>query len=227
MISAIVMVLFASKQLAYGGDFSSKERGRKYFTHICPNEVIICNEDQQKIHDVYYKTNQFGDIFPIWQNIPEVELKEKLLNFAEPFKETRQAIILEIPHERSAILDIVRQAHFTFHYGDQDQTTWVIKNLSSLPSPFTAVSGAHVIVIKDDQVLVIEERTRKGILGFPAGGSDPGGFARETACRELYEEVGLSVQSENLKLIALINRKKANKQGANLIGHCFLVKIHR
>lgn len=229
MISAIVMVIFAAKQLAYGSDFSTnssflkREEGNISLISTS-KKSLYANEDQLKINDVFYKTNQFGDIFPIWQSIPEEELKEKLLNFAEPFKETRRAIILEIPHERSAILDIVRQAHFTFHYGDQDQTTWVIKNHSSLPYPFTTVSGAHVIVLKEDKVLVIEDRIRKGILGFPAGGSDPGEFARETACRELHEEVGLSVQSENLKLIALINRKKANKQGANLIGHCFLAQ---
>lgn len=229
MISTIVMVIFVAKQLAYGSSFStnrsSLKKGEGNISLVsAPTKSLYTAEDQQKINDVFYKTNQFGDVFPIWQSIPEEKLKEKLLNFAEPFKETRRAIILEIPHEKSAILDIVRQAHFTFHYGDQDQTTWVIKNLSSLPAPFTAVSGAHVIILKDDQVLVIEERTRKGILGFPAGGSDPGEFARETACRELHEEVGLSVQSENLKLIALINRKKANKQGANLIGHCFLAQ---
>lgn len=80
------------------------------------------------------------------------------------------------------------------------------------------------MVLDGDKVLVIEEITRKGILGFPAGGAEPEEFARETACRELYEEVGLIAQPQDLKLIALINRKKANKQGATLYGHCYIVE---
>jgi len=186
--------------------------------------MLHADEDSCQMHGISYTKNKYGDIFPCWKNIPEEDLNKKLLAFIEPFKETRQAIILKIPYETSSILNAVVQAGFTFHCGDQNQLTWIVKNRASIPQPFTAISGVHVVILKEDKILVIEEKTRRGQLGFPAGGSESGEFAKETAQRELYEETGLSVQPADLKLIALINRKRANEQGASLLDHCFLAE---
>lgn len=185
---------------------------------------IEASEEIHEANGIFYKTNRFGDIFPIWQNIPENELTEKLLVFIEAVKEKKAPVIIEIPHETSSLLNAVIKSNFRFHYADQKKSEWIVKNDSPIPCPFTAISGAHILVISDGKVLVIEERTRKGILGLPAGGAEPGEFARETASRELREEVGLIAQPQDLKLIALINRKRANKQGASLYGHCFIAE---
>ena len=183
---------------------------------------VHATQEIYEAEGVFYKTNRFGDIFPIWQNIPQVELKNKLITFVEAVKEKGSPIILEIPHEKSPLLNTLIQASFSLYHADQVKSEWIIKNESPIPHPFTAISGAHVMVLKDDKVLVVEEITRKGILGFPAGGAEPGEFARDVACRELREEVGLIVEPQDLKLIALINRLKVNKQGASLYGHCFV-----
>lgn len=186
--------------------------------------ALHADQDDHSIDEIPYHVNRYGDIFPHWPTIHDEELRDKLLAFIETFKEKKQAIILQIPHERSPILNAISRAGFTFHGGDQKGSTWIVKNGSSIPLPFTAISGAHVIVLKEGKVLVLEERTRRGILGFPAGGTERGEFARETAQRELYEEVGLHVQPEDLKLIALINRKNGNLEGANHLGHCYLTQ---
>ena len=185
---------------------------------------LLANEGDLPINEIPYHMNRYGDIFPLWQSIPEEELGDKLLTLVEPFKEKKQAIILHIPHEKFSILNAILHAGFTFHYGDQNGSTWVVKNCSSIPQPFTAISGSRVIVLKDGKVLVLEDRGRRGILGFPAGGTEKGEYARETAQRELFEEVGLRVQLEDLKLISLINRKNGNTEGANHFGHCYLTQ---
>jgi 8-oxo-dGTP pyrophosphatase MutT (NUDIX family) len=188
------------------------------FIHIAAHEYI------HEQAGIFYKTDKFGDIYPKWDNIPKEELPQKLSNFVSVFENTDSAIILEIPHAHSPILKAAIEAKFAFHYGNQSKTEWVIKNSSSIPEPYTAISGAHVVVYKDDKVLVMEEITRKGILGLPAGGAEPGEFVRETASRELFEEVGLIAKPEDLKLIALINRQKANRYHASLYGHCFIAE---
>lgn len=75
---------------------------------------LHANEDIHYVNDVPYQVNRYGDIFPLWQNIPEQELGNKLLRFIEPFKETKQAIILQVAHEKSPILRAILHAGFTF-----------------------------------------------------------------------------------------------------------------
>lgn len=192
------------------------------FFYVHSIDVKTTTEEIYEESGIFYKTNRFGDIYPLWEDIPEKNLTEKLLSFIEIFQEKQTPIIIEIPHDKSPLLKAIIQSNFTLHYADQTKSSWIIRNHSSIPYPFTAISGAHIMVIRGDKVLVVEERTRKGILGLPAGGAEPGEFVRETACRELWEETGLIAQPENLKLIALINRKNANQQGASLYGHCFI-----
>lgn len=182
------------------------------------------NEEIQEKNGIFYKTNRFGDIFPLWENISEKKLTEKLITFVDTIKEKGAPIIVEIPHEKSPILNAIIKSNFTFYHANQNESQWIVKNGSSIPEPFTAIGGAHILVIKNGKILVVEERTRKGILGFPAGGAERGEFVRDTACRELFEEVGLIAQPQDLKLIALINRKKANKEGASIYGHGFIAE---
>lgn len=181
-------------------------------------------EEFYQENGVSFKRNHFGDIFPFWEDIPNEKLTEKLLTFVDTVKEKGSPIMIEIPHEKLPILNAVMNSNFTLHYADQRQSVWIFRNSSSIPYPFTAIGGACIWVIKNGKVLVIEERTKKGILGLPAGGADPAEFVRETACRELCEETGLIVQPQDLKLIALVNRKNANKQGASLYGYCFITE---
>src|SRR5262245_13139030 len=86
------------------------------------------NGEVYEINGMSYTMNRFGDIFPIWQNIPENQLTEKLLAFIDVFKEKSSPIIIEIPHENSPILNALIKSNFTFRSGDQNKSEWIVKN---------------------------------------------------------------------------------------------------
>lgn len=172
-----------------------------------------------------YKKNNFGDVLVQWENVSYEELTQKLSLFVEALKEKERgaAFFIDVSHEKAAILPIVKRAGFTLHHANSDKSEWILKNGATIPEPYTALGGAQVLVRKGDLVLVIEEKTRKGLLGFPAGTSEPHELARATAARELYEEVGLTVDPRVLKLVALFNRTRVNRYGASSYNHYYVV----
>jgi hypothetical protein len=102
-----------------------------YFTSSCNAEskFTTIEEKMYEENGIFYKTNRFGDIFPLWEAIPENELTEKLLTFINALKEKESPIIIEIPHEKSPLLKAVIDSHFTLHYADQSQSAWIIHGL--------------------------------------------------------------------------------------------------
>ena len=60
--------------------------------------------------------------------------------------------------------------------------------------------GSTVVLRCGDELLVLRESYRPG-LGLPAGGREPGETAVETAVRELYEEVGISLSADRLVMV--------------------------
>ncbi len=118
---------------------------------------------------IHYTKNNFGDIFPEWQNIPQEQLTERLSAFSNLLKDD--------------VLDSIKKAGFIFYHGNNDKAEWIFKNDSSIPEPYTASIGAAIIIKNGDSVLVVEEKTRPGILGFPGGTTDFQGSLRTTAAR--------------------------------------------
>jgi 8-oxo-dGTP pyrophosphatase MutT (NUDIX family) len=57
--------------------------------------------------------------------------------------------------------------------------------------------GAQVLVVDAGRILFQRSRDT-GLWELPAGAAEPGGSFRATAARELYEETGLEVASEDL-----------------------------
>lgn len=174
---------------------------------------------------VQYKKNNFGDIFPQWQNIPHEQLHTQLSSFVNTLKDTikETPFIIEVPHEKAAILDAIKKAGFSFYHGDNDKSEWIFKNNSSIPDPYTSHIGGGVIIRKGDDVLVIEEKTRRGELCTPGGTTERQELVRTAAARELKEEVGLFVDSNDLILVAIVNRIKANKFNANNSTYYYIV----
>ncbi len=197
-----------------------------------PSEAIselftLFESDTSKIYEfsgIKYKKNNFGDIFPVWQEVPAKDLPKKLSRFISCLDIIKGTpCIIEVPHHKAAVLNTIKEAQFTLYYADNEKTEWIFKNGSSIPLPYTAIIGAQILVQKNDTVLVIEEKTRRGLLGFPAGTAELQELPRETASRELKEEVNLCVLPQDLELFAMINRVKANRFKANSVNHYFLV----
>lgn len=169
-----------------------------------------------------YKKNSFGDIFLDYHGIPAEELSHRLISSVESLRGEKAPFILEVPHEKAAILDAIKSAGFSLFHADNNKTEWILRNGSGIPAPYTAVGGAQVIVLRNGKILAIEEKTRRGLLSFPGGTANPKEAIRTTAARELFEEVKLTVQPDALRLISLRNRLNCNKQGASEYNHLFL-----
>jgi len=203
----------------------------KMYPCLLTNQIselfMLFESDTSKTYElvgIQYKKNNFGDIFPLWQDIPQEELLSNLSQFVSFLDMAKGTpCIIEVPHSRGAVLDIIKQAGFTLHYANSDKTEWIFKNNSPIPLPFNAAIGALVVVKKDDMVLVIEEKTRPGLLEFPAGSTELKELPRQTAVRELLEEVNLSVCPNDLELFAIVNKTRENRFNANAVHHCYTV----
>ena len=195
-------------------------------TYALPAATSSSGEPQPlEIEGVRYTKNKFGDIFPEWQSIGQVSFTQTLKNFSAAIQPTGAPIIITVPHLEGAILPSLVAANFKYMYGNEKESRWMIKHRAHIPEPYTAIAGGEVVVVNSKgEMLVIEEHTRRNRMSFPAGHVDPQEYARNAACRELREEVGLDVRPENLKLIALVNRIRANKDGASDYNHYYLAQ---
>lgn len=175
--------------------------------------------------NMWYKKNNFGDIFPQWQDIPSAQLTERLSTFVNLLKDELQEtpFIVEVPHAKAGNIDAIKNAGFTFFHCNNDKSEWIFKNGSSIPDPYTSVIGTQILIRKDDMVLVMEERTRPGFVSFPGGCVDFNELTRITAMRELKEEINLDVHPNDLTLFAIVNTVKINRFGANSANHYFVV----
>ncbi len=173
---------------------------------------------------LYYKKNRFGDILLLLEEIPQEDFLLKLYEFMKYMDGIKGTpCIIEVPHEKASVLSTIKEVGFELYHANNEKTEWIFKNGSSIPEPYTASIGTHVLVQKDDTVLVVEEKTRRGLLGFPGGTTDFQELMRDTAVRELKEEVNLSAFPSELKLFAIRNRVKANRFNANSIDHYFTI----
>ncbi len=184
--------------------------------------------DANKIYElesVRYKKNNFGDILPLWEEIPLENLNEQLSFLVNSLKDKIQGtpFIINVPHNKAAALDHIRQAGFVLHHANNDKTEWIFKNGSSIPEPYSSVIAASVIVKKEDEILIIEEKTRRGALGFPGGTANFREFPCITAARECKEEVNLNMNPNTLQLLAITNRICVNRYGANGAHYYYII----
>jgi len=71
---------------------------------------------------------------------------------------------------------------------------------------------ARLILKKEDQVLLCIQRTAKGRKFTLAGGRIEGmEYAREALIREAFEEIGIKLKKQDLKLVHVLHKK--NKKG--------------
>lgn len=76
-----------------------------------------------------------------------------------------------------------------------------------MPVPFKRVSVAHVFLIQQDQVLLLNRQNTghdDNQYGLPAGKIDRGETAPQAAVREAFEECGAVVDPKDLNLIGIL-----------------------
>ena len=76
---------------------------------------------------------------------------------------------------------------------------------------FKVISGSHIILLKDDKLLMLKRRNTKyndGQYALVAGHLEENETLRENACRETMEEVGIELRPEELKLVHIVHEKQ-------------------
>lgn len=78
------------------------------------------------------------------------------------------------------------------------------------------------VVLRDaeDRVLTVRKRHTEAFM-FPGGKPEPGEEPREAARREVKEELGLDVESEDLEFLGTWETSAANESGYGLTGHVY------
>lgn len=92
--------------------------------------------------------------------------------------------------------------HCTEHYLLFSQ--WLVKGEKSrLPSITTHNVGAGGLIIKDNKILLVQEKngSKKEMWGIPNGLIDNDELIVETAVREVKEETDLDVEAQDVLLI--------------------------
>ena len=108
-------------------------------------------------------------------------------------------------------------------------------DVSSLPNTPVVEDGAALVfvltgVTLDDYLLLIIEPDRKeegsvSILKVPGGRKEEGETREQTACRELYEETGLNVSSD--ELVYLQSKIFSGRSGGQFQRNLFAVLVSR
>lgn len=80
---------------------------------------------------------------------------------------------------------------------------------------YKIVPSSYLILIKDNKILLARRKNtgfQDGNYGLVAGHGEENETARETLCREVKEEAGISILPENLELVHVMHRKAANDE---------------
>lgn len=184
-------------------------------------------QDSSQTNGVTWKRDPFGNVLPQVQGLSTQELGSRLPDFVAGLQEREKgnAFIVQLPHAEAEKVPHLVRSGFTPHNIDDTRTEWVIKNGSPMPEASTATAGARVLVCRDNgDVLVIEDKNMKGRAMFPGGSVDKQELALDAACREIREEVNLTINPGDLQKIALTNRIKGNRYGFSDYCHYYMTR---
>lgn len=77
------------------------------------------------------------------------------------------------------------------------------------------IAEAHVLFLREGQVLLLRRFNtgwRDGYFSVPAGHVEAGETIRQAAAREAFEEVGVTIDPDDLDLVHLVHRKSDSER---------------
>lgn len=125
---------------------------------------------------------------------------------------------------------VLKQLGFKFAEYDlqADEILWLLDNGREISQIGTSVTGAAVIVRNPEGKILVILNPDIDTWVFPSGGTDRGELIRETAVRELQEEVGLQAKPEDLQLLLITNSTHALKRpGLNLLNWFYMLEKYQ
>lgn len=194
-------------------------------------EYIMKDIETHETSGIKFQKDQFGNFHPDISKLDSLD-KKKLSSDMKKFIEdveknsSGNAIIAKITREEDYFLiPLLKSISFTHSFTNNVYSEWVIKNGSPMPDAYTSIGGGFIIFlrpvfdnfknVKDYEVLMVEDKNKKGRLWLPGGAHEKGEFKYETAIRKCIEEVNLTVEKEKLFKIANWERKNATRYEAN------------
>lgn len=90
---------------------------------------------------------------------------------------------------------------------------------------FKAIPASYVVLAKDNLCLLLRRTGTSyydGYLSLPAGHVEEGESLKAAAIREAHEEVGVTIQPQDLKLVHVLNRPAIEKNGDTRIEFFFM-----
>lgn len=156
------------------------------------------------------------------------KFKESLKRLVDHFKAKKKRTSLYIHQSPTKALDISYIKSLGFEYAEynreRDEILWILDNGRGVTHIGSSVSGAGIIVRnrKNEALFILNPDHKMWVL--PSGGTDRGELIRDSAVRELKEEVGLDAKVEDLMLVLMTNSSHAmGRKGLNSINHFYLL----
>ena len=153
-----------------------------------------------------YELNNFGgavieaDALPENINDFELQLKDTIIILSN---KSIKVIWLNIPIEKSFLVNSAVKAGFIYHHADKDYLELTLKLVENafIPPYATHYTGAGGVVVDDENnLLVVVEKYRnyKRHYKLPGGTLNKDEHISKAVCREVFEETGVKTEFQYL-----------------------------
>lgn len=175
-----------------------------------------------------YKKDNFGNLHI--QHSKSKGEDAKLKACLTVLKGFHVAVYFEHPLPLANIYTKRMQDHkFQIYDVDNDikTITWLWRNGRKIPDRWTTEIAVRTVVKnKDGKILLTKDKGAAWFL-VPGGGVQRGELARDAAVRKLSEEVGITIQPKDLKLVGFLNRTNTyGRKGLNEVVYVFTVEAY-
>jgi 8-oxo-dGTP diphosphatase len=144
--------------------------------------------------------------------------EKELINIIENIKD-KKLLWTKLPIEKAYIIPLLTKYNFVFHHCNERDITMVKKliNNSIIPTAVNHTLGVGAVVIDDNKLLVIKDRTWKRYK-LPGGYIDDKENISQALQREVLEETGIKIELDSI--VSLGHSSQSQFEKSNLYVVC-------